>query len=98
MRHHRAMTLPESDFESLPTLVAWHARQRPDAPVLACGARRWTWRELDERADRIAAWLQSQGLGPGDAVALCAATSLDAVAVFIGILRAGAAAVPLARP
>jgi len=96
MRHHRVMTLPDSDFESLPALVALHARQRSDAPVLACGARRWTWRELDERADRIAAWLQSQGLGPGGTAALCAATSLDAVAVFIGILRAGAAAVPLA--
>ena len=45
------MTLPETDFESLPALVALHARQRPDAPVLLCGARRWTWRELDERAE-----------------------------------------------
>ena len=90
------MTLPESDFESLPALVAQHARQRPAAPALVCGERRWCWRELDERADRIAALLQARGLGPGDTAALCGATSLDAVAVFIGILRAGAAAVPLA--
>jgi long-chain acyl-CoA synthetase len=96
LRHHRTMSLPESDFESLPALVAQHARQRPAAAVLVCGERRWCWRELDERADRIAALLQARGLGPGNTAALCGATSLDAVAVFIGILRAGAAAVPLA--
>ena len=50
------MTLPETDFESLPALVAQHARQRPAAPALVCGERRWCWRELDERAALREAW------------------------------------------
>jgi acyl-CoA synthetase (AMP-forming)/AMP-acid ligase II len=48
------------------------------------------------RAGRVAALLQAHGIGQGDTVALCAATSLDAVAVFLGVLRSGAAVVPLA--
>ncbi len=90
------MTPDDLDFRSLPDLLAEHAAARPDAPALRCGDRAWHWRAFDERIDRVAALLQARGLGPGDAVALCAATSLDAVAVFMGTLRAGAAIVPLA--
>ena len=96
MRHHRAMTLDALDFRSLPELLASHADAQPDAPALRCGERAWSWRAFEARTDRVAALLQARGIGPGHTVALCAATSLDAVAVFMGTLRAGAAMVPLA--
>ncbi len=90
------MTPERPDFVALPDALAGHALARPEAPVLRCGERAWAWRELDARIDRIAALLQGRGIGPGATVALCAGTSLDAVAVFMGTLRAGAAIVPLA--
>ena len=40
-------------------------------------------------ADHVAASLQRDGLAPGDAVAICAGTSIRYVALFIGALRAG---------
>lgn len=90
------MTPDRPDFVALPELLARHALARPETPALSCGDRRWSWRGFDARTDRIAALLQARGLGPGASVALCAGTSLDAVAVFVGALRAGAAIVPLA--
>jgi long-chain acyl-CoA synthetase len=90
------MTPQDLDFRSLPQWLAEHAAARPEAPALRCGARSWHWQAFDARTARIAALLQSRGIGPGDTVALCAHTSLDAVAVFMGTLRSGAAIVPLA--
>src|SRR5258708_14644543 len=44
--------------------------------------------------DRVAAALQRAGLGPGAASALCAASSIEYAAVFLGALRAGVAVAP----
>jgi AMP-binding enzyme len=46
--------------------------------------------------DEVAATLQRDGVKPGDAVANCARTSMEYAVLFLGALRAGAAATPLA--
>lgn len=46
------------------------ARVVPDRDAVICGDRRLSWRDLDDRASRLATWLTAQGLGPGDKVAL----------------------------
>ena len=46
--------------------------------------------------DRVAAALQRDGLQSGDAIAICAASSIDYAAVFLGALRAGVVVAPLA--
>ncbi|MEJ8854585.1 amino acid adenylation domain-containing protein [Variovorax robiniae] len=51
--------------------------------------------ELDQRAEWIARRLQSQGVRPGDAVSVMLSRSPDAIAALLGILKAGAAYVPL---
>jgi long-chain acyl-CoA synthetase len=83
-------------FTDLASLVAGHARARPQAVALRAAGRSLSWAALNERADRVAALLQQRGLGPGDVAAMCAASCIDAVAVFIGTLRAGLAMAPLA--
>ena len=50
--------------------------------------------ELDERADRIAGFLVANGVRPGDRVGVITPKSADAVAAFIGIMKARAAYVP----
>ena len=83
-------------FCDLPTLVAEHARARPQATALVVGERRLSYGELDALADRVAAGLQRDGLQAGERVAVCGSSSPEYLAVFLGTLRAGGAVAPLA--
>jgi amino acid adenylation domain-containing protein len=71
------------------------AAKRPDAPAVVDGARSISYGELDELAGRLAALLGELGVRRGDRVALYLDKSLEAVAAIYGVLRAGAAYVPL---
>ncbi len=86
----------EAPFGDLPSLVAQHARERPQAPAARCEGVVLTWAALDAAADRVAAALQRDGLQPQQVVAVCGASSLHYLALFVGTLRAGLAVAPLA--
>jgi long-chain acyl-CoA synthetase len=90
------MNATDGAFRSLPELIAGQAATQPAALALVAGARGLSWAALHERVRRIAATLQAHGVGPRDAVALASGNSVDAVVVMLGVLQAGAAAVPLA--
>jgi acyl-CoA synthetase (AMP-forming)/AMP-acid ligase II len=85
----------EREFGTLPAMIRLHAEQRPGNIALVLGERCMNYRELDRLIDRIAAGLQRDGVKPGNAIAICAAASLEYAAVFFGALRAGAAVAPL---
>ena len=51
--------------------------------------------ELFERAQKVAAMLQSQGLTPGDRVAVQAEKSIEVVVVYLGVIMAGGVFLPL---
>lgn len=91
-----AEELMAEDFGTLSDLVAAHGRDRPGHVALVDGERTIGYGDLNVLVDRIAAGLQREGVGPREAVAICATTSLEYAAVFLGALRAGAAAAPLA--
>ncbi|MFJ6462105.1 amino acid adenylation domain-containing protein [Streptomyces sp. NPDC091387] len=71
------------------------AAERPDSPAVTCGSDHLTYRELDERAEWIAAQLRERGAGPGTLVAICLDRGTDMVSALLGILKSGAAYVPL---
>lgn len=71
------------------------AAESPTGPAVVDGEIRWSWRELDERADAVARSLLRVGVGPGARVALLAVPSAVAIAVLHGIARVGAVAAPL---
>jgi O-succinylbenzoic acid--CoA ligase len=73
-----------------------HARLRPDDPAILHGDLRWSWAELDRRADAVAAGLAAVGIEPGDRVGLLATSSAAVAAALHGIARAGIVAVPIA--
>ncbi|MGI4813837.1 MAG: class I adenylate-forming enzyme family protein [Janthinobacterium lividum] len=75
--------------------VRHHAGRFPDKTVLIEGARRLSYRQLDEQVDACAALLGERGLGKGDRVAILAPSGIDWIVCYLGIGRAGAAAVPL---
>ena len=72
------------------------AESRPDHPAVEDETGRWlTYAELDRRADRLCARLARWGVGRGDRVGLFLPKGLEAVAAIHGVLRAGAAYVPV---
>jgi long-chain acyl-CoA synthetase len=83
-------------FGTLEALVSAHAKDRGENLALIDARRTLTYRELNGLMDRIAASLQRDGVGKADVVAICANTSVEYAASFLGILRAGAIVAPLA--
>jgi acyl-CoA synthetase (AMP-forming)/AMP-acid ligase II len=90
---------PAPALVTLPDLVRRHAVERPAQPALvqddADGVRQVDYATLDATVDRVAAALQRDGVGPRDVVSVCAGNSIEYVALFIGVLRAGACVAPL---
>ncbi|MFJ2510968.1 amino acid adenylation domain-containing protein [Streptomyces griseoviridis] len=80
---------------SFPELVAAAARRRPDAPAVEDTHTVLAYRELDERANRLAHHLVSLGAGPGTFVGLCLERGVETVVGLLGIMKAGAAYLPL---
>ena len=93
-----AVMLPaiESRFVPIADCIRSHAEEAPQRPALADDRRQLDYGTLDDLMDRCAAALQREGLGPGDAIAVCAASSVEYAVVFLGALRAGLAVAPLA--
>ena len=80
---------------NLSSVLSHSARLTPERIAIACGARQLTYAELDAESTRAAAALASLGIAPGDRVVLsCPNVPWFPIAYF-GILKAGAAVVPL---
>ncbi|MCL4777494.1 MAG: amino acid adenylation domain-containing protein [Gammaproteobacteria bacterium] len=86
---------PLDPRQGLHDLVAAQVARRPDAIALECGAQRWSYAELDGRAAALAARLQALGAGPGTVVGIALERSPEMVAALLGVLRTGAAWLPL---
>ncbi|MGC4118614.1 MAG: LLM class flavin-dependent oxidoreductase [Myxococcales bacterium] len=67
----------------------------PDAVALAFRDQELTYRDLDARANQVAHHLIGRGVGPGSLVGVLMDRSADLVVAMMGILKAGAAYVPL---
>ena len=67
----------------------------PDAAALACEAKQLSYGELNRRANQMANYLRSLGVGPETLVGVCMKGSMDMVVATLGILKAGGAFVPL---
>ncbi|HLG57387.1 MAG TPA: amino acid adenylation domain-containing protein [Vicinamibacterales bacterium] len=79
----------------LPDLVEAQAVSQPDAIAVVSGELHLSYGELNTRANRLAHVLAAQGAGPETAVAVSLPRSADLVIALLGILKAGAAYVPL---
>lgn len=85
-----------SEFATLPDLIRAHGRERGDKIAIADEAGKIDYRTLDAMLDRVATALQRDGAKPRDAIAIVAAPSISNALVFLGALRAGCAATPIA--
>ncbi|MGA5729172.1 amino acid adenylation domain-containing protein [Streptomyces seoulensis] len=88
-------TVPFPDDRTLHSLVESRTAALPDAVAVRFGEDTLTYAELGARADLVAGRLYREGVRPGDLVALCTERSFEHVVGLLGILKAGAAFVPV---
>ncbi|CPW94166.1 Probable non-ribosomal peptide synthetase PstA [Mycobacteroides abscessus] len=90
-----ALTHPLPRPLSIPELFAEQVVRDPGAVAVSCGGRSVSYRGLDEASNRLAHLLISHGVGPGQRVALLFSRSVEAVVAIMGVLKTGAAYVPI---
>ncbi|MEV0848416.1 amino acid adenylation domain-containing protein [Streptomyces sp. NPDC049954] len=90
-------TGPDKDLpqSTVPALFERRVRRSPDAPALRDAGTSLTYRELNARADAVAHHLRARGIGPEDRVAVALPRTHELVVALLGVLKAGAAYLPL---
>jgi amino acid adenylation domain-containing protein len=81
--------------ECVHELFLQQARRHPHAPAVVFEGRTLTYRELDERSTRLAAYLRGQGAGRACAVGVYLERSAEVVVALLAVMKTGAAFVPL---
>ncbi|OOK79320.1 condensation domain protein [Mycobacterium kansasii] len=80
---------------TMPALVTRRAATSPDAVAVVYEGRHYSYRELNEEANRLAHWLIDQGIGTEDRVAVLLDKSPELVITALGVLKAGAVYLPV---
>lgn len=80
---------------TLPALITERAARCPDAVAVVYEGRHYSYREINEEANRLAHWLVEQGIGSEDPVAVLLDKSPELVITALGILKAGAVYFPV---
>ena len=80
---------------TLPALLAASAAARPEVVAAEHAGERLTYAELEARANRLARYLATRGVGPEVRVGLCLERSLDLLVAVLGLLKTGGVYVPL---
>jgi len=80
---------------TLPALFEVQVERSADKVAVVCEHSCLTYRELNERANKVAHYLVNQGIGPEDIVAIALPRSVEMLICMLGTLKAGAAYLPL---
>ncbi|HEV2962448.1 MAG TPA: amino acid adenylation domain-containing protein, partial [Candidatus Angelobacter sp.] len=87
-----AAVIPET---TVARLFEEQVDRTPNAWAVWCRESGLSYRELDQRANQLAHYLEQMGVGPEVLVGICLNRSLDMVMALLGVLKAGGAYVPL---
>ncbi len=88
-------TAADSPRACVHELFEEQVRRHPEAPALVFAEGTWSYRELNERANRLAHHLRGLGVGPEVRVATGLERSPELIAAVLAVLKAGGAYVPL---
>ncbi|MBE7248377.1 MAG: AMP-binding protein, partial [Actinomycetospora chiangmaiensis] len=86
---------PDADRETVPARLTRLAAAEPDRPAVLFDGATLTRGDLDARAATLAAGLAVRGIGRGDHVAVALERGPEMIVALLGVLRAGAAFLPL---
>ena len=81
--------------ETLLSLFARQVAATPAAAAIAFEGQALSYDELDRRSSQLGHWLKEQGVGPDQVVGVLAERSLEMLVAIYGVLKAGAAYLPL---
>lgn len=81
--------------ERLPAWFEQTCDRRPNEIAVICGSAQLTYQELDRQANRLAYLLISRGVRKGSRVGILLDRSLESYVALLGVVKAGAAFVPL---
>ena len=81
--------------QRLDRLIEAQVDRTPAAVAVIYEGQAWSYRDLDERANRLSHHLRGLGAGPGSLVGVCMNRSAEMVAAVLAILKTGAGYVPL---
>ncbi|SEV87472.1 non-ribosomal peptide synthase domain TIGR01720/amino acid adenylation domain-containing protein/natural product biosynthesis luciferase-like monooxygenase domain-containing protein [Chitinophaga sp. YR573] len=87
-----------TDYPADSTVVSQFAAQVHRTPyntAIVFEEESLTYQELDERTNQLAHFLISKGIGKGDLVAICIERSAEIMVALLGILKTGAAYIPI---
>ena len=90
-----ATARPIPEHETVHGAVLAALARDPGRIALQCGPEQLSAGELNVRSERMARLLRRHGVGPGSVVGVAVPRSTDLVVVLLGVLRAGAAYLPL---
>ncbi|OBP13476.1 hypothetical protein A5320_18170 [Rheinheimera sp. SA_1] len=89
---------PAAVGESLPLLhrhITEQASRTPSAVAVCCGASTLSYAELEQQSNQLAHYLLSKGVQQNSIVAICMERSVDMPIALLGVLKAGAAYLPI---
>ncbi|HSJ75160.1 MAG TPA: condensation domain-containing protein, partial [Gemmatimonadales bacterium] len=89
-------TARELPAATLPQLFEVQVRSTPHAVALVCDSQHLSYAQLNRRANQIARYLRRAGVKVGELVGICLDHSFEELAALLGVLKAGAAYLPLA--
>jgi len=82
-------------YEPVYRTIERQAAQTPNRVAVICGGEEWTYRQLNEYSNRMARHLRRQGIGEGSLVGICLERSHEMLGAVLGVLKTGAAYLPL---
>jgi amino acid adenylation domain-containing protein len=83
------------DHETVVSLFEAQASRTPESPAVVCGEDTLTYADVLDRSNEVAACLRSRGVVAGHLVGVCLERSARLVPALLGILKTGAAYLPL---
>ncbi len=82
-------------FKAVHEMFAMQAAEQPAAVALSCAGKQMTYEALNHQSSAVARALGKRGVGRNDIVAVCLPNSFELVVSILGILKAGAAYLPI---
>ena len=75
--------------------ISEYSKLKPDHPALIFEELIITYSELDKLIDSVSFLIESEGINQGDLVAVCLPDSIEHIIAFYGLIRSGAAILPM---
>src|SRR5437899_9108180 len=95
LREYNDTASPYPADKTVVELFEAQVARTPDDDAIHCADQSLTYRELKDRANKVAAHLAARGVGPDHLVVLYMDHSIDVVCAILGVLKTGAAYVPV---